>query len=188
MRVRLTVMALRVSHTRTAAKRRDRIRSRPSHADRCSEGDRGGRAPGGARARGREQAQGQGPRRRSCRSGAGADALLPDARLRRGRRADDRGRRGGLGLGRGRHDRAARPAADPRARLRLDPDRLPRAADRARRPRARWPTRRRPRSRWRRFRASPARSRWTRCPRRATSPATRRRCSAPRRWGASTRC
>ena len=39
--------------------------------------------------------------------------------------------------------------------------------------------RRRRRSPWSRFRASPARSRWTRCRRRAPSPATRRRCWRP---------
>ena len=98
-------------------------------------------------------------------SGAGADALLPDAAFTAAGATVSADAARGLGLRRGRHDRAAGPAGDPRPGRGLDPDRLPRAARPARRRRARWPTRRRPRSRWRRSRGSRARSRWTRCPR-----------------------
>ena len=93
MRVRFTVIAIRVSHTGPPPV--------PGmgyvlalHADRRTEGDRGGRAPGGARARGGRQAEGERARRRRAE------------RRRRGRAADRRC------VHRGGGDRSAPNAAD----------------------------------------------------------------------------
>src|ERR1700733_7964888 len=87
MRVRFTVITgfLRVRRSSLAHRPAnylwDRIRSRTSYADRCSEGDGSGGAAGCARAGGGQQSQGQGPRRGREKGGggAGAEAMLTDA-------------------------------------------------------------------------------------------------------------
>ena len=122
---------------------------------------------------------GQGPRCSRAERG-GEDALLTDDAVHRGRRTDVR-RRAAIW----RSDIVVTIAPpDPEAIRDLGQGSiligflapLTSPADDARR----WPTRARRPSRWRRSRASRAPRRWTRCPRRATSPATRPRCSARR--------